>query len=77
MSPRKSKKIVQDFPDFESKPHWDKALHLAREELRQIEDRAKVLRESIPVFERLTKPPNLSANRANASKLPIPHEEIS
>jgi hypothetical protein len=55
MCPRKVKENVQEFKPIMSKPHWREALKLARKELSQIEDRAKALRESIPVFERLAR----------------------
>jgi hypothetical protein len=53
MCPRRVKRVVQDLEAVKSKSHWHEALRLARKELRQIEDRAKALRESIPVFEKL------------------------
>jgi len=58
MCPSNVKRNVQDIsPDASklSKLHWHEALRLARKELRQIESRAKALRKTIPVFERLVR----------------------
>jgi hypothetical protein len=55
MCPRDVKIIVQDSKQIVSKPHWHEALRLARKELRQVESRAKALRKTIPVFEKLAR----------------------
>jgi len=56
MKSKKVNEIVQESCGILSKPHWREALRLAREELCQVEDRAKILRESISTFERLVSP---------------------
>ncbi|SPE44451.1 hypothetical protein SBA7_380024 [Candidatus Sulfotelmatobacter sp. SbA7] len=57
MVSNKVKRIVQEYSDISSKPDWVDALRLAREELKQVEDRAQILRESIATFETLVSSP--------------------